>query len=112
MRKKDTPCNPSTFGSKYKKMLEEIPEVRYLPPRRCRNTYISQMHSLEVDLGTLRSIVGHYDPKMTEHYLEVQERAHQSAVANFDTAFSLHDVLPKASNDNCKILKFPGPKKM
>jgi site-specific recombinase XerD len=47
------------------------------------------MQSLGVDLHTLKSIVGHSDTSMTQHYLHVQDSIRQDAVERFSEAFSV-----------------------
>jgi len=88
MRKKDCPCNPSTFETHYKNALKSVPGVRVLSPHSCRHTYVSQMQALGVDLPTIKSIVGHADLDMTQHYLHVQDNIRQGAVQMFSDAFS------------------------
>ena len=83
------PCNPSYFRDEFKKAIGKVEGVRVLTPHRCRNTYISQMQALGVDLQTIQSIVGHADVDMTEHYLRVQEPKRLEAVDLFSKAFGI-----------------------
>ena len=102
------PGNPSTFREHFKKALEAIPDVRVLTPHSCRHTYVSQMQALGVDLATIQSIVGHADVDMTQHYLHVQERIRQDAIARFSKAFTSEPTDPDKPTDGaCKVLKFP-----
>lgn len=87
MGKKDSPCNPSAFRKHFKEALAAVPGVRILTPHCCRHTYVSQMQALGVDLATIRSLVGHADIDMTQHYLHVQESIRQDAIARFSEAF-------------------------
>ena len=107
MKKKNAPCNPSTFREHFKRALKEVPEVRVLTPHSCRHTYVSQMQALGVDLATIQSIVGHADIDMTTHYLHVQEVIRQNAIAKFNQAFSV-DVADTITETSGKILQFPG----
>ena len=108
MKKKDAPCNPSTFREHFKKALEAVPNVRVLTPHSCRHTYVSQMQALGVDLATIQSIVGHADIDMTQHYLHVQESIRQDAIARFSRAFSSETPDPDRPTDGaCKVVPFP-----
>ena len=93
MRKKDSPCNPSTFRDHFKQALAEIPGVRVLTPHSCRHTYVSQMQALGVDLATIQSIVGHADIDMTQHYLHVQDSIRQEAIEKFSRVFQTANLL-------------------
>lgn len=87
--KPDSPCNPSYFRDQFKSAIGKIEGVRNLTPHSCRHTYVSMMQSLGVDLHTLKSIVGHSDTSMTQHYLHVQDSIRQDAVERFSEAFSV-----------------------
>ena len=108
MKKKDAPCNPSTFREHFKKALEAIPEVRTLTPHSCRHTYVLQMQALGVDLATIQSIVGHADVDMTQHYLHVQEFIRLDAIDRFSKAFPGSHGGPDDPDENaCNVIKFP-----
>ena len=108
MKKKDAPCNPTTFRDHFKKALEEIPGVRVLTPHSCRHTYVSQMQALGVDLANIQSIVGHADVDMTQHYLHVQESIRQDAIARFSKAFTSETTDPNKPTDGaCMVVQFP-----
>ena len=83
------PCNPSYFRETFKKYVEMVlgPDEKNRTPHCCRHTYVSQMQALGVDIETIRSLVGHVDIQMTEHYLKVQEKAKQNAITLFDKGF-------------------------
>lgn len=81
------PCNPSYFRDEFKKTIGKVEGVRVLTPHCCRHTYVSQMQALNVDLETIKSMVGHADIDMTKHYLKVQEPKRQEAVERFSKAF-------------------------
>lgn len=83
---KDQPCNPTHFRNKFKEELEQV-GVRVLTPHCCRHTYVSQMQNLGVDLDTIKSIVGHAEIDMTQHYLHVQSAIRQDAIERFSKAF-------------------------
>lgn len=85
--KKDAPCNPSYFRKKYKEAISSVEGVRVLTPHSCRHTYVSQMQALGIPLETLQRLVGHADPSMTEHYLQVQEQVLKQAVEKYSQAF-------------------------
>lgn len=107
-KNKGKPCSPSNYRDKFKKALEEIPEVRVLTPHSCRHTYVSQMQALGVDLSTIQSIVGHADVNMTQHYLHVQDEIRQHAIDKFSRAFGPKQDNPKGpDNGECKIIHFP-----
>ena len=107
-RKVDQPCNPTYFRDQFRKALEAIPEVRLLTPHSCRHTYVSQMQALGVDLATIKSIVGHADIDMTQHYLHVQESIRQDAIARFSKAFASETTDPDKPTDGaCKVVQFP-----
>ncbi len=106
--KKDTPCNPSYFRNKFKETVSEVEGVRCLTPHSCRHTYVSQMQALGVDLQTIRSIVGHADIDMTQHYLHVQEGVRQEAIQKFSEAFPVDGPEPQPPEARtCKIILFP-----
>lgn len=81
---------------------------RILEFHSCRHTYVSQMQALGVDIQTIKSIVGHADVNMTEHYLHVQQSIRQEAVRKFSEAFPQEDG---GSNEpgpgKSNILQFP-----
>ena len=85
---KDQPCNPSYFADKFKLALSTVDGVRILTPHCCRHTYVSQLQGLGVDIETIKSIVGHAEIDMTQHYLHVQEPIRQAAVAKFSEIFA------------------------
>lgn len=85
--KKDYPCNPSYFRDEFKKAITQINGVRVLTPHSCRHTYVSHMQALGVDVSTIRSIVGHADIDMTEHYLHVQKSIQEEAIKKFSSFF-------------------------
>lgn len=87
-KKAAQPCNPSHFGTQFKKTLEQMDGVRVLTPHCCRHTYVSQLQALGVSIETIQSIVGHADLDMTRHYLHVQENIRLEAVDRFSEAFS------------------------
>lgn len=98
------PCNPTYFRNKFKEALEGA-GVRVLTPHCCRHTYVSQMQNLGVDLETIKSIVGHAEIDMTQHYLHVQNPIRQSAVEKFSEAFenpmdAIDTPSRKASGEN------------
>ncbi len=84
---KDMPCNPSHFQRKFKAAISQVEGVRVLTPHCCRHTYVSQLQSLGVDMETIKSIVGHAEIDMTQHYLHVQAPIKQAAVAKFSDSF-------------------------
>lgn len=106
--KKDFPCNPSYYRNKFKAAISQIEGVRTLTPHSCRHTYVSQMQALGIDMETIKSIVGHADIDMTEHYLHVQESIRKEAVRKFSEAFPQEDG---GSNEpdpgRSNILPFP-----
>ncbi len=85
--KKDTPCDPKYFRKQFKEAVSNVEGVRVLTPHSCRHTYVSQLQALGVDISTIKSIVGHADVDMTEHYLHVQEPVRKDAVERFAEAF-------------------------
>ena len=66
------------------------------------------MQALGIDMETIKSIVGHADIDMTEHYLHVQESIRKEAVRKFSEAFPQEDG---GSNEpdpgRSNILPFP-----
>lgn len=84
---KDQPCNPTYFAKKYKEAILSVEGVRFLTPHSCRHTYVSHLQGLGVDMETIRSIVGHAEMDMTQHYLHVQEPIRRDAVMRFSDAF-------------------------
>ena len=84
---KGQPCNPSYFRDHFKKYVEAIPGVRVLTPHCCRHTYVSQMQALGVDIETIKSLVGHANIDMTQHYLHVQDPVKKDAIERFDAKF-------------------------
>ena len=66
---------------------------------------MSQLLALGVDIETIKSIVGHADIDMTEHYLHVQEPIRQAAVARFSEAFGTEKKKSgQESSSKCKII--------
>lgn len=84
---KDQPCNPSHFTKKFKEAIATVEGVRVLTPHSCRHTYVSQLQGLGVDMETIKSIVGHAEIDMTQHYLHVQEPIRKAAVTRFSDMF-------------------------
>ena len=84
---KDQPCNPSHFAKKFKEAIATVEGVRVLTPHSCRHTYVSQLQGLGVDMETIKSIVGHAEIDMTQHYLHVQEPIRKAAVTRFSDMF-------------------------
>lgn len=80
---KGQPCNPSYFAQKYKEAISSVEGVRVLSPHSCRHTYVSHLQGLGVDIQTIKSIVGHAEIDMTEHYLHVQEPIRKEAATKF-----------------------------
>lgn len=93
----DKPCNPTYFRDKFKEALTNA-GVRALTPHCCRHTYVSQMQNLGVDLDTIKSIVGHAEIDMTQHYLHVQNGIRQDAVEKFSKAFNTFENQPETPN--------------
>lgn len=81
------PCNPSTFRKEYRRAIESVPGVRYLPPHNCRHTFVSMLQRI-VDLSTIQAIVGHSTLRMTQHYLHVHPTVQQEAAAKFSALLS------------------------
>ena len=67
--------------------FSQVEGVRVLTPHSCRHTYVSQLQGLGVDMETIKSIVGHAEIDMTQHYLHVQEPIRQDAVTRFSDTF-------------------------
>lgn len=84
---KDQPCNPTHFAKLFREAVGQVEGVRVLTPHSCRHTYVSQLQGLGVDIETIKSIVGHADINMTEHYLHVQEPIRKDAVTRFSDTF-------------------------
>lgn len=84
---KDQPCNPTHFAKQFREAVGQVEGVRVLTPHSCRHTYVSQLQGLGVDIETIKSIVGHADINMTEHYLHVQEPIRKDAVTRFSDTF-------------------------
>ena len=84
---KGQPCNPTYFAKQYKEAISSVEGVRLLSPHSCRHTYVSHLQGLGVDMDTIRSIVGHAEMDMTQHYLHVQEPIRRDAVMRFSDAF-------------------------
>lgn len=108
-RKKDIPCNPTTFRDEFRDTIAKIDGVRLLTPHSCRHTYVSQMQALGVDLSTIQSIVGHADVDMTQHYLHVQKGIQQEAIKKFADAFPTEPSPPPKDPEgtSCRIIPFP-----
>ena len=84
---KDQPCNPSYFQKQFREAIKKVEGVRALTPHSCRHTYVSQLQGLGVDMETIKSIVGHAEIDMTQHYLHVQDPIRQDAVTRFSDTF-------------------------
>lgn len=81
------PCTKNYFRKKFKELMNEV-GVRELTPHCCRHTYVSQMQASGVSLDTIRSLVGHSDIDITEHYLHVQDNVKKDAVNKLNKLFS------------------------
>ncbi len=107
-RKKDMPCNPTSFRKDFRNAISKIKGVRVLTPHSCRHTYVSQMQALGIDLSTIQSLVGHADTDMTKHYLHVQDAIRQEAVRKFAEAFPMEPgENPQPPTSACNIIPFP-----
>lgn len=73
-------CNPSVFRKQFKKALTKVGDVRLLSPHCCRHTYVSQLQAMGVEIETIKSLSGHAEIDMTEHYLHVQQEVKTLAV--------------------------------
>lgn len=78
-RRPGQPINPSYFDDLYYAALEEA-GVRKLSPHSCRHTYVSQLQAQGVPVEIIRTLCGHVNVDMTEHYLHVQEAVMADAV--------------------------------
>ena len=66
------------------------------------------MQALGIDLSTIRSIVGHADVDMTQHYLHVQEGIQQEAISKFAQAFPMDNPSPRdPKGTSHRIIPFP-----
>ena len=79
--------NPSVFRRRFKKALNDIPDVRALSPHCCRHTYVSQLQAMGVSIETIQSLTGHADVDMTKHYLHVQTDVKENAVSHLNSLF-------------------------
>lgn len=80
--------NPSTFRKEFRETLENINDVRVLSPHCCRHTFVTQMQAHGVDTETIRTISGHADIRMTEHYMHVQDEVKENAIAKINVLFA------------------------
>ena len=80
--------NPSTFRYMFKEALAEVGEVRILTPHCCRHTYVSQLQSQGVDIETIMAMTGHTKLQTTEHYLHVQPKNKDDAIAQLNVLFA------------------------
>ena len=80
--------NPSTFRYHFRKALQEVGGVRMLTPHCCRHTYVSQLQSQGVDIETIMSMTGHTKLQTAEHYLHVQPKTKNDAVAQLNVLFA------------------------
>ena len=81
------PCNPSYFRKLFKDAITDIDGVRALTPHKCRHTYLTLMHSLNIDVTTLKDLAGHSGINMTEHYVHVQKPIRESAAALYSNEY-------------------------
>lgn len=86
------PCNPSTFNKEYRRAIEAIPGVRYLPPHNCRHTYVTTLLRLGVPMPIIQSLVGHSTVLMTKHYSHIDLAMMQSAVAKYSEMLPCMEV--------------------
>lgn len=63
------------------------------------------MQALGVDLETIKSIVGHADIDMTEHYLHVQEPIRQDAIDRFFKEFGGDSEGPDDGGSGARIIE-------
>ena len=80
-------CNPSQFRRGFTQALIRVGDVRLLSPHCCRHTYVSQLQALGVEIETIKSLSGHADIDMTEHYLHVQSEVKADAAKKLDKLF-------------------------
>lgn len=80
--------NPSTFRYLFKEALAKVGEVRILTPHCCRHTYVSQLQSQGVDIETIMAMTGHTKLQTTEHYLHVQPKNKDDAIAQLNVLFA------------------------
>ena len=80
-------CNPSVFRKHYTEALRKIPGVRGLSAHCCRHTYVSQLQANGVDIETIKSLSGHADIDMTQHYLHVQKEIKERAADRLNQVF-------------------------
>ena len=83
----DMPINPASFRDYFRDALDSIDDVRKLTPHSTRHTYVSQLQANGVDIDTIKSLVGHADIQMTEHYLHVQSEVKERAVQQLNSLF-------------------------
>lgn len=87
--RKDIPINPTRFRDYFRDALEQVDGVRKLTPHSTRHTYVSQLQANGVDIDTIKSLVGHADIQMTEHYLHVQSEVKLNAVERLNALLNL-----------------------
>lgn len=97
-------CNPSVFRKHFKKMLEQVGEVRVLSPHCCRHTYVSQLQAAGVPLETIQNLSGHAKLNMTEHYLHIQQEVKKKAVDQLNGLFSCPNRQESEDNQTEKSL--------
>ena len=84
---KGWPCDPKTFEKYFTREVGKIEGVRVLNPSSCRETFISQMQALKVDMPTIQSFTGQTKESTTKSYLRVQQSIKQDAVKQFNEHF-------------------------
>ena len=81
------PCDQKTFQKYFRREIEKIEGVRVLNPSSCRETFISQMQAIGVDLLTIQSFTGQTKESTTKSYLRVQPPIQEKAIKEFNEQF-------------------------
>lgn len=69
-----------SFRKWYCRAMEDIPNVRYLPPHCCRHTYVSLLEARGVPMEQIARLAGHSKIATTNGYLHIRENTLQDAV--------------------------------
>ena len=71
--------------------LESVPNVRYLSAHSCRQSYVTILQSLGVDISTIQAQVGHSTALMTSRYLHVRNDVKAKAAAKLSAILPVHE---------------------
>jgi len=86
--KYELPMNATTWRDYYRKAVEAIEGVRFLPSHCCRHTYITLLHASGVDFDTIQALAGQSDEDATRGYMHIKGEVTEKAVSLLEQTLS------------------------